>query len=99
MLLAVDIGNTNITVGIYDSENLVFLTRLATDTKRTSAQYALELNQIAALDEISIKSVSGAIISSVVPELTDVISGAVKMLTGCQAKLLGPGLKSGLNIK
>ena len=52
MLLAVDIGNTNVTIGLYDDTELVFLTRLATDTRRTSAQYASELNQIAALESI-----------------------------------------------
>lgn len=99
MLLTVDIGNTNVTIGIYNKENLVFLTRLATDSRRTPAQYALELNQIAALEDISMNCVTGAIVSSVVPELTDVIEQAIRMLTGLNAKVLGPGLKNGLNIK
>ena len=99
MLLAVDIGNTNVTIGLYDDTELIFLTRLATDTRRTSAQYASELNQIAALERISLSCVTGAIVSSVVPELTDVIVQAIHMLTGTCAKVLGPGLKSGLNIK
>ena len=99
MLLAVDIGNTNVTIGLYGNKDLVFLTRLATDTRRTPAQYALEINQIAALKEISMSCVTGAILSSVVPELTDVLVQAIFMLTGQNAKVLGPGLKSGLNIK
>ncbi|MBQ7688023.1 MAG: type III pantothenate kinase [Clostridia bacterium] len=99
MLLAVDIGNTNLTVGLYDGEKLTFLSRLATDTRRTAEQYAAELNQIAALEKKSMTSVQGAIIGSVVPELTGVIKRAIFFLTGCVAKVLGPGLKSGLNIR
>lgn len=99
MLLTIDIGNTNVTVGVYKEKELVFLTRLATDTRRTGAQYALELNQIASLSGLSMQKVTGAIISSVVPELTDVLCQAVHMLCGKQAKVLGPGLKNGLNIK
>ena len=99
MLLAVDIGNTNVTVGLYREEELIFLTRLATDTRRMPAQYALELNGIAALEGISLAQVTGAIVSSVVPELTDRIEKAIRMLTGQNAKVLGPGLKNGLNIK
>lgn len=99
MLLAIDIGNTNLTVGLYDNEELTFLARLATDTKRTAEQYAVELSQIAVLEGHALKSVNGAIISSVVPELTAVVKNAVKILTGINAKILGPGLKNGLNIK
>ena len=47
MLFAIDIGNTNLTIGLYDEQKLIFLARLATDTRRTAEQYALELNQIA----------------------------------------------------
>ncbi len=99
LLFAIDIGNTNLTIGLYDEQKLIFLARLATDTRRTAEQYALELNQIAALDKKSMSAVTGAIISSVVPELTGVLKRAVFLLTGIVPAVLGPGLKSGLNIK
>lgn len=99
MLLAIDIGNTNLTIGIFDSDKLTFLARLATDTKRTAEQYAVEISQTAALEKKSMKDVNGAIISSVVPELTAEIKRAVFILTGIVPKVLGPGLKNGLNIK
>ena len=99
MVLTIDIGNTNVTVGVYENDALSFVTRLATDTRRMPAQYALELDQISALYGKRIREADGAIISSVVPELTDVLRQAVYTLTGRQAKILGPGLKSGLNIK
>lgn len=99
MLFAIDIGNTNLTIGLYDNEKLCFLARLATDTKRTAEQYALEMAAVAELENASLKDADGAIISSVVPQLTGVIRNAVSILTGLTAKVLGPGLKNGLNIK
>lgn len=99
MLLTVDIGNTNITIGLYDGGSLEFLIRLASDSKRTAEQYAVEISSVALLEKASLDKVTGAIISSVVPELTGVIKNAIKILTGINAKVLGPGLKSGLNIK
>lgn len=99
MLLAIDIGNTNLTIGLYDKDKLIFLARLATDAKRTAEQYAVEISQTAALEKKSMSSVSGAIISSVVPELTAEIKRAVFILTGSVPKVLGPGLKNGLNIR
>lgn len=99
MLLAIDVGNTNLTIGLFDNEKLTFLARLATDAKRTAEQYAVEISQTAELEKKSMKDVNGAIISSVVPELTSEIKRAVFILTGIIPKVLGPGLKNGLNIK
>lgn len=99
MLLAIDIGNTNLTIGLFENDKLTFLARLATDAKRTAEQYAVEISQTAALEKKSISTVDGAIISSVVPELTSEIKRAVFILSGVVPKVLGPGLKNGLNIK
>ena len=99
MLLAIDIGNTNLTIGIYEGEKLTFLSRLNTDIRRTAEQYAIELEQCARLEKKDITEVSGAIISSVVPGLTGEIKRAVFILTGVIPTVLGPGVKSGLNIK
>lgn len=99
MLLTIDIGNTNVTIGLFDEKKLKFVLRLSTDTKRTAEQYALEIKAIAELNGEDMKNIDGAIISSVVPELTSALKRAVKMLTGTSAMVLGPGIKSGLNIK
>lgn len=99
MILTVDIGNTNINVGIYENDRLIFVARLATDTNRTAEQYAVEISEIAKLESISVKNVTGAIISCVVPELTAVLKRAIFILSGVHAKVIGPGVKSGLNIK
>lgn len=98
MLLAIDIGNTNISLGIYDGEKKSFTSRLATQRERTIDQYAAELLIIFSLNHIDSKSIDGSIISSVVPELTDIISNAVKKVTNCDSLILSPGIKTGLKI-
>lgn len=98
MLLTIDMGNTNITLGVFKDEDIIFTSRLATMRDRTKDQYAVELLNIFALYKIKADDINGAIISSVVPELTDSIKNAVKLVTGCDALVLGPGVKTGLNI-
>ena len=98
MLLTTDIGNSNITLGVFDGDDLIISSRLATQRERTEDQYAVELLNIFSLNKTDPKSVDGAIISSVVPELNKAITSAVKSVTGCDALVLGPGVKTGLNI-
>lgn len=99
MLLAIDIGNTNITLGAYEGGELQCVSRLASDRLRTADQYAVELRAILALEHIEPQAESGAIISSVVPELSGVIGQAVKKVLGTKPLTVGPGLKTGLNIR
>ncbi|MBQ7837515.1 MAG: type III pantothenate kinase [Clostridia bacterium] len=98
MLLAIDIGNTNITLGVYNKDELVFVTHIATDRSRTPDQYAVEFKQIFALYDMPQNSFEGAAISSVVPELSATMSKAVETITGHRPMLLGPGIKTGMNI-
>lgn len=98
MLLAIDIGNTNITMGVYNKDDLVFVTHIATDRSRTSDQYAVEFKQIFALYDTPQNSFEGAAISSVVPELSATMSKAVEKITGHKPMILGPGIKTGMNI-
>jgi len=98
MLLAIDIGNTNITLGAYSGDDLSFTARIATDRSLTSDQYAAQLSNMLTLNNVSPDSFSGAIISSVVPPLTASISSALKRITGVEALVIGPGVKTGLNI-
>lgn len=97
--MSIDIGNTNITIGYFDGDNLVFEARLSSDITRTVDQYALEIKGISELKNVTINDISGAIISSVVPSLTITIRNAVFQLTGIEPMILGPGVKSGLHIK
>ena len=98
MLIAVDIGNSYITMGGYESEKLEFVSCILTQSRRTSDQYAIEIGDVMRLHKADISKIDGAIISSVVPELTVVIKNAVKILTGIDALVVGPGVKSGLHI-
>ncbi len=98
MLLTIDIGNTNITIGVYNSDKLIFVSRIATDRSKTPDQYAIDFKQIFALYNTHQNSFQGAAISSVVPELSSSISEAVEKITGCKPMILGPGIKTGMNI-
>lgn len=99
MLVCIDIGNSNITVGVFDKEELKFTARLATDTRRTSDQYAIEIRDILHIYDIERDSVTNAAISSVVPTVGSAIERAVTKLFGITPVVLGPGVKTGLNIK
>lgn len=97
MILTADIGNTNITLGIYDNDIPVCISRLATQRHRTSDQYAIELDAVFKLEGVD-KKINGAIISSVVPELTRIFRDAIEKVTGCCALVVAAGLKNGLKI-
>ena len=98
MILTVDIGNTNITIGVFNNNDLLFTARLATDRKRTEDQYAVELLNIFKLRNADISEFSGAIISSVVPELTDVLKAAVSSVTAKEPMILRNDIGSGLKV-
>ena len=99
MILALDIGNTNITMGVYDGKELKFVSRLATDRQRTEDQYAVELRDIVDIYGVSISQIEGSIISSEEHAKTTGIKRAIKRLTGTVPLCIGPGMKTGLNIK
>lgn len=98
MILALDIGNTNITIGVYKKDELVLTSRVATDAKRMADQYAVEFMGIFNLYGCELSDFDGAIISSVVPAVTGAISDAVKKTIGVTPLIVGPGIKTGLNI-
>ena len=98
MLLTVDIGNSNINFGVFHAEKIVFVARIATDTAKTEFEYAGALSNAIAISGINREDIDGAIISSVVPPLNNVMKCAVKLLYGIDAILVGPGVKTGINI-
>ncbi len=99
MLMAIDIGNTNILVGIFCGDELRTTFRLASDKYRTADQYCLELEALAGFYQTSLKEINGVIISSVVPAVTPLIRKAIELQTGKIPLLVEPGIKSGLKIK
>lgn len=98
MLLTIDVGNTNIALGAFSQDTLLFATRIATEKAKTADQYAVEFFNIFNLYAIKPVEFKGAIISSVVPELSGAITIAAEKITGCKPLLLGPGVKTGMNI-
>lgn len=98
MLLVIDAGNTNITIGAYQGDELKFTSRLATDHRATRDRIAVDLDSIFKLYGIDRNSFSGAIISSVVPEISRALKEAAETVTGQTPILVGPGVKTGLNI-
>ncbi|MBQ3052173.1 MAG: type III pantothenate kinase [Clostridia bacterium] len=99
MLLTIDIGNTNVTLGAYDGSVLSFTARLSTDSLKTDDQYAVEIKNLLSLYNLSTEDIEDAIISSVVPQVGKSISNAVSKLCHIVPLMLGPGVKTGLNIK
>ena len=98
MLLAIDIGNTNILIGGIQDDQIIFKARIATDRTRTSDQYGVEIkNMIEALGS-KISDISDCIISSVVPPVFNSVRTGVIKIIGKQPMVVGPGLKTGLNI-
>lgn len=99
MLLAADVGNTNIKLGIFDGEELKFKLRFSTDQSKTSDEFAVELFTFFEIYKIDAKSIDSSIISSVVPKITRPLREAIKIVTGVRSIVLGPGVKTGLDIK
>lgn len=98
MILAIDIGNSNIVLGGIDSGNIIFEARMATDSIKTSDQYHLELKNMLSLFQVDVTVLEGIIISSVVPPVLNSIHTAVVKMTGKEPIIVGPGIKTGLNI-
>ena len=99
MLLTVDIGNTNVTLGAYNGNILSFTARLATEPRKTSDQYAVEIKNVLSLYLQDYREIEDCIISSVVPSVGAGIADAVSKLCDIVPLILGPGVKTGLNIK
>ena len=99
MILAIDIGNSNIVLGCIEDGRPLFVERLSTDRNKTELEYALQLRSILQLNGISPQEISGGILSSVVPPLSQVVRGCVERILGRRILTVGPGLKTGLNIK
>ena len=99
MILAVDIGNSNIVIGCMEGQKIVFEARVRTDATKTSDEYCIDLKNILDIYDVDKKALEGAIIASVVPQVLNSIKTAIKKLIGKNALVVGPGLKTGLNIK
>ncbi|HIT34914.1 MAG TPA: type III pantothenate kinase [Candidatus Faecousia intestinigallinarum] len=98
MILTVDIGNSNIVLGGVEEDKIVLEARLRTDATKTSDEYCVDLKMLLEIHAVSPAQVEGAIIASVVPQVLNSFQTAIKKLTGKSSLVVGPGLKTGLNI-
>lgn len=99
MILTVDISNTNVVFSVMDEGKSVFDARLASDKSRTADEYSVMFDLTARQNSFNLKTVEGAVIASVVPTLTSIVESAVKTATGCRPIVVGPGVKTGLDIR
>ena len=100
MLLAIDVGNSTTSVGLFDKDkNLRFLASLDTDSRKTADQISIDLMNLFALYHYSYTDVTGAILCSVVPPLNFMMEKALTRLLGRPPMVVGPGVRTGLNIR
>ena len=98
MILAIDIGNTNIVIGCIEGEKVRFVERVSTNLSNTELEYVVEFRTLFELYHISMEEITGSIISSVVPPVNNIIKAALEKLFQRTPLVVGPGLKTGLNI-
>ena len=99
MILAIDVGNTNIVLGCIEDGKILNIVRAHTDANRTDAEHAIQLKQLLNFFNHDPHSFEGAILSSVVPPITGPLIAAVKYVTGLNCMVVGPGIKTGLNLR
>lgn len=98
MLLVVDIGNTNVVLGLYDGTTLLHTFRISSSRTRTADEYGVMLFQLALQRQIDVTAISGAIVASVVPPLTETFVNALRSTFAREPIVVGPGLKTGMSI-
>lgn len=99
MILAIDIGNTNTEIGCIGEKGVVFKECVYTDDKKTAVEYAIGIKNILDLYGVRQEELEGGILSSSVPPVTDTVRQAARKVTGREVLVVGPGVKTGLDIR
>ncbi len=99
MILAIDVGNTNIVLGCINKGEILNIVRIQTDPGQTAAEWAVKLKQLLEFYNVDCRGIEGAIISSVVPQITGALREAIELISGVRALVVGPGMKTGMNIR
>ena len=99
MILAVDVGNTNIVLGCIENGEILNIARIQTNLYQTADEYIIKLKDILEINNVDPGTFEGAILSSVVPPVTGRLQRAIKFVTGCSCLMVGPGIKTGMNVK
>lgn len=98
MVLTVDVGNTNITFGVYDDKELVTTFRLMTKTQRTSDEYGVLITELLAKNDIRAGAIEGTIVASVVPDVMHSLTGGIKRYIREKLIIVGAGIRTGIRI-
>lgn len=98
MVFAIDIGNTNIVIGCFQDERILFVERISTNQTGTSLEYAVSFKSVLEIYGLKADDIEGSILSSVVPSITGVVRRAVETITRKKCMVVGPGIKTGLKI-
>lgn len=98
MILVVDVGNTNMTLGVYEQDKLKATFRLMTKISHTSDEYGIMITQLLQNHGIEPKALEGSIVASVVPAVMHSFTGALKRYTETNPLIVGPGVKTGIRI-
>lgn len=98
MILTVDVGNSNVVFGTFEGDRLQFVARFSSTQNRTADEFAVLLKSILDIHNVCIPEIEGTIISSVVPPITGTLGRAILLLTGKEPMIVGPGMKTGINI-
>ena len=99
MILTIDIGNSTITLGGVQGDEIRFECRINTDRVKTSDTYCIDLKTLFEIYGVELGTIEGVIIASVVPQVLNSVRTAIRKLLGTEPLVVGPGLKTGLNIK
>ncbi|MBM7097959.1 type III pantothenate kinase [Bacillus sp. H-16] len=99
MLLVLDVGNTNVAIGVYDNRELKHHWRIGTDPGKTSDEYAMLTGALFAQAGLAFKDITGAMMSSVAPTVMYAINQMCRDYINVTPQVIGPGIKTGLNIK
>src|SRR5437763_5907024 len=98
MLLVIDVGNTNVSFGVFEEKALLHHVRCESARSRTADEYAVLVRQMLGMRGVDAGAIGNAIVASVVPSLTDVMVGLVKRAYGREAIVVGPGIRTGMAI-
>ncbi len=98
MILVIDVGNTNITYGVYEGEELKTTFRMMSNVARTSDEYGMMITGLLMRNDIKKEDVHGAVIASVVPNVMHALTGAITRYLNIKPLIVGPGTKTGIKI-
>lgn len=98
MILVIDVGNTNMTFGVYEGETLRATFRMMTKTPRTSDEYGVMITTLLNTKDVSVRQIEGTIVASVVPDVMHSLTGAIVRYIGNNPLIVGPGVKTGIKV-